>query len=448
MMRGFSWILAIALCAMLPNAICAQQTVGDAANPNYLGEDEAETLYQNFTSGASVADSLETAIYQIQEQAEEIDGLKSAVQHKVDPGHRQSTMKVLGRVHADVWTFPSNDAAIDELEGGLGDPGPQDRMGFRRLRLGARGYLPANMEYHLEMEFGGLIRSEFRDAWLGWNDLPVLQTLRIGNQKRPIGLDHWNSSNHNVFMERPFIIEGDNEDARRFGVMSWNSSQNLRWSWQYGVFNQRNIQNDGFYISDHWQLQGIGRLANTFWYDEASCGRGYGHWAIAGSWGDLADSPQIDPAPGFAGPQRSEARWRALPEGLSTNRWLNTGVINGANDFQELGLEGVLNFGALQIVGEYQSIFVNRDSGQSDLTFQGGYVYASYFLTGEHMVWDRTRNRLGRVVPFENFFHVRTCDGCIGRGLGAWQIAVRGSYADYSDDDIHGGIVARPSRSA
>jgi phosphate-selective porin OprO/OprP len=437
MVRGLSSIFAIALCAMLPSALFAQHSVSDDANPIYLDDDGAEASYREFTSGGSVADPLQDALYQIEVQAEEIDALNTVVQQKVDPGHSNMTMQVVGRVHADIWGFPGSNAEIDALEGGASGDGPQDRIGFRRLRFGVRGNLPANMEYRLEMEFAGLLRTEFRDAWLGWNCLPVLQTLRLGNQKRPIGLDHWNSSNFNVFMERPFIIETGNQDARRLGIQSWNSSADQLWSWQYGVFNQRILQDESYYISDHWQLQGVGRLANTFWYDEASCGRSYGHWAISGSWGDLG-GPPIDFI--AVGPHVSEARWQTRPEAESTNPWLDTGVVKGANDFQELGVEGLLNFGPLQFVGEYQSFFIHRDAGQTDLTFQGGYVYASYFLTGEHMVWDRRTNQLGRVVPFQNFFRVRSCDGRVGCGLGAWQIAVRGSYADYSDDDIHGGI--------
>lgn len=47
-----------------------------------------------------------------------------------------------------------------------------------------------------------------------------------------------------------------------------------------------------------------------------------------------------------------------------------------------------------------------------DLSFGGVYCYASYFLTGESMTWDRKSGQLGRVTPFENFFLVRTCDDC------------------------------------
>jgi phosphate-selective porin OprO/OprP len=106
-----------------------------------------------------------------------------------------------------------------------------------------------------------------------------------------------------------------------------------------------------------------------------------------------------------------------------------------------LGLEKVLNVGALQLVGEYQSIWLERDPGfgATDLHFDGVYFYASYFLTGEHMPWDRASGTLARIKPFQNFWLVHRCDGEAEAGWGAWQIAARYSYADLTDENVFGG---------
>jgi phosphate-selective porin OprO/OprP len=292
------------------------------------------------------------------------------------------------------------------------------------------------MLYKIEMEFAGGNDSEFRDAYLGWRELPVLQTLLIGNQKRPYGLDHLNSSRYNVFLERPFIIESFNQDARRLGVVSYGVSEDEAWNWRYGVYNQRLIQDEGNYTNDHLQLEFAARLANTFWYDEVSDGRGYGHWAVSGSFAN--PDGQTGGDNGGTGPDQNEARFRHRPEARSATRWIDTGRIAGADNYQLLGLEGALNFGPLQFVSEYQNIWLDRDGG-SDLNFNGAYAQVSYFLTGEHMPWERDSGTLGRIKPFEDFFLVRTCDGGLGRGWGAWQVAARWSYADLNDDDILGG---------
>jgi phosphate-selective porin OprO/OprP len=104
-------------------------------------------------------------------------------------------------------------------------------------------------------------------------------------------------------------------------------------------------------------------------------------------------------------------------------------------------VESVLNLGPLQLVGEYQNVWLGRDPGSGrDLHFHGGYFYASYFLTGEHLPWDRKRGVLGRPKPAENFFLVDTCCDGVHAGWGAWQIAARWSYADLTDDNIKGGV--------
>ena len=371
---------------------------------------------------------------------ESYQGLKKTMKTLATSGHGAATLKVNGRIHADLWGFPSSDEGINNIESG--DPGitPQDQFGFRRLRFGVKGDLWKTMLYKIEMEFAGGNNSEFRDAFFGWKELPVVQTLLIGNQKRPYGLDHLNSSRYNVFLERPYIIEAFNQDARRLGVVSYGVSKDEAWNWRYGVYNQRLVQDEGIFVSDHWQLEFAGRLANTFWYDEASDGRGYGHWAISGTYAE-PDGSSIDDGP--PGEAINEARFRQRPEARSIERWLNTGFITGSDNYEIIAVENVWNFGSLQIVGEYQNLFLERDAGTAggdgDLHFDGGYIYAAYFLTGEHMPWNRSSGTLDRIKPLENFFLVDTSRDGIRGGWGAWQIAYRLSYADLNSDNILGG---------
>ncbi len=388
----------------------------------------------------SLEDRFDALEKEFKEQQETIDDLKSDIETAVNPGHSDASMKVVGRIHMDYWTYPHSEPGINLIETGNPAISPQDVLGFRRLRFGVRGDLPSNMEYRIEMEFAGGNDVEFRDAWLGWNDLPIFQKLLIGNQKRPYSLDQWNSSRYNVFMERPFIGDAFNADTRRFGIQSWAHSEDLRYNWQYGVFNQRLIQDEGVYISDHLQPEYAGRFANTWWYDETSDGRGYGHWAISGSLAHPDGTAGADPDPIGSDRAQNEARFRARPEGRTVQRWVDTERIAGADWFELLGVEGVFNVGPVQFVAEYQNVWLQRDPGAGpDLFFYGAYGYVSYFLTGEHMPWDRETGQLERPVPFENFFLVDRCSGGVGRGWGAWQVALRYDYIDLSDDNIVGG---------
>lgn len=376
-----------------------------------------------------------------EEQADENEELSKSIKKAVQSGSSGTkSMKVVGRVHLDWWSIPDSDDGINFIETGDLATTPQDRIGFRRMRFGVRGDVNDLMEYRIEMEFAGGNSSEFRDAWLGFKEVGWLGKILIGNQKRPYSLDHLNSSRYNVFLERPFVIESFNQDARRVGICAYNTTEDLAWNWRFGLYNQRLIQDEGQYISDHVQGEIAGRIANTVWYDESSGGRGYAHWAIAGTAAHPDGSAGGDPASLGTARSQNEARFRHRPEARTRNRWLDTGRIAGADWYELLAVEGVMNVGPLQVVAEYQTLFMQRDPGFEDLTLHGGYIYASYFLTGEHMPWERKSGTLGRIKPFENFFLLRGCnDECI-RGKGAWQVAARYSYADFNDEDIFGGV--------
>ena len=396
-----------------------------------------ETHFDRFANGSSVADDLDDLSQSVADQGEAIGSLGSDMKAKVNSGHSGATMKVSGRIHADYWAFPGDSPAINLLETNSAAMSPPDRFLFRRIRFGVAGDVTDNMQYKIEMEFAEGNNVEFRDVYLGFKHLPVLHTLLIGNQKRPYGLDHMNSSRYNIFLERPWVIEGFNEDTRRLGVASYGVSPDQVYNWRYGIYNMRKIADEGNYTNDDYQLEFASRLASTYWYDESSGGRGYGHFAVSST---LAFPDGTAPNNGT---QDNEARFRNRPEGRSQQRWLDTGRIAGAHRYSLLGIEKGLNLGPVQIIGEYQNVFLRRDSGfgtTRDLHFHGGYAYITYMLTGEHVPWDRKSGNIGRVKPFENFFLVERDSGGIGGGWGAWQLAFRYSLGDFTDADIQGGV--------
>lgn len=367
----------------------------------------------------------------VEDSLERIGDVRDSLPDYAKSGHGNNRMKVFGRVHVDYWGFLKDEDGIRALENG---DDPEDAFGFRRMRIGVSGNVDDNMGYKIEAEFAAGNDFEFRDAYISFTNLPRLQTLIIGNQKRPYGLDHLNSSRYNVFLERPFIIEAVNEDARRLGIASYGFSRDEGWNWRFGVYNRDKVQDAGNYRGDNLQLEVTGRIARTAWWDAASDGRGYAHVGFAGS---------IGRASGFN--PNNELRYRTRPEARSSQRWINTDFIDGAHYAYLAAVEGVLNVGPTQLVSEYQVVNVDRNGAfpggtYDDAWFHGGYVYVSYFLTGEHIPWSRQSGTLGRVKPFENFFHVCDCEGFRQRGLGAWQVAARFSYADFNSVDINGGI--------
>jgi phosphate-selective porin OprO/OprP len=336
-----------------------------------------------------------------------------------------------GRLHLDAWQFPNATPGINAIESGDFAVDPENRVLVRRARISVQGTVPPdNMSYRLDLEFSGTDGGQIRDAWLAWDDLPILNTLRIGNQKRPYGLDHLNSSNTITFLERPNIVDAANRENRRIGLASYSASEGQAVNWQFGLFNMVTIQDTNQIVGDEAQTELAGRLTNTPWYDECSAGRNYVHAGLAGT---LA-------FPGGATPE-NQAFFRSRPEARSGAPWLDTGVIAGSESYQLIAIESVINVGPLQLVSEAMHIQMQREAGFGpDLSFRGGYVSLSYFLTGEHIPWNRKLGIQGRIEPHENFFCVRDSNGNRGRGLGAWQVAMRLSRADFNDKDVFGGL--------
>lgn len=371
-----------------------------------------------------------------------LESSKGEAEGKSGDDDGKPTLKINGRIHLDYWNYADDSPGIgffehpDATAANFGAD-PQDRIFFRRIRLNFQGDIFDSMLYRMQIDFNTPESGEMKDMYIGFKDLPVLGTLLIGNQKRPLGLDHLNSSRFNVFIERPLVVEAFNEDARRIGIASYNYTEDELYHWRYGVYALENLTRDGKVIGDSMQLSGNARLSSSPWYNECSDGREYFHWAVAG----MVARPDGDVFPGDT--NRNEGRFRTRGELRSDSRWIDTGRIAGARWYEILAAEAILNLGPLQVVGEYQTTWMQRDNVTAgtgpDLNFHGGYVYVAYMLTGEHVPYKRTSGTIDRVRPYENFYLFNTCDG-VASGWGAWQIAMRYSYLDLTDADIQGGI--------
>ena len=142
-------------------------------------DDSVLLVNANQTKAPTVQERLDAINAKLAEMEASIESVADTAGDKsiVKSGSSKSTMKVSGRVHFDAWGFDANDDTITNFNEGND---PENRLGFRRLRFGVKGNVADNMLYKIEMEFAGGNASEFRDAYLGWTDLPFLQTLLLG----------------------------------------------------------------------------------------------------------------------------------------------------------------------------------------------------------------------------------------------------------------------------
>ena len=91
-----------------------------------------------------------------------------------------------------------------------------------------------------------------------------------------------------------------------------------------------------------------------------------------------------------------------------------------------LGSEVLVHWGPVFVNHELMWAYVPAVGG--DVNLYSGYIETGWRLTGEHRNYNRRHGFITHLVPFENFWLV---SGCFG--LGAWEVAARWSFVDFSD---------------
>lgn len=340
---------------------------------------------------------------------------------KPEPGKGLSTtLNWTGQLQTDFAWFsqtPANMESVGDME---------DGADFRRLRLGAFGEAFEQFNWRIEVDFALANRPSFLDNFVGITDLPYVDNIRVGNFFEPFSLERVTPNRFMTFLERSLIDEAF-VPARNLGTMAFGNLAEERMSWAIGGFR---TGSDEFAddVGDDGEVAVTGRLTGLLWYDEPSGGRYYAHLGGAYSFRDEDEDFVMFRA-------RPEIRMRAFGEG-DVPFFVNTGPFEARNH-QLFGAEALWVHGPLSLQSEFVAVPVNR-ADLPDAYFYGGYVYASYVLTGEHRPYSKGRGIVDRLRPFENFFRVPTEKG-VQMGLGAWEVAARLSYIDLNDREIEGG---------
>lgn len=310
---------------------------------------------------------------------------------------------------------------------------------LRRAVLQANGRIYDRFDFSLQLDFanasndnngeqppsfGNLTSSPApQNIWIQMRDIPSLGTVRFGQQKKPIGMD-----NNTGAMALPFMERSDNMDAFygpfdggfALGLMSINTNESERITWRYGIFQP---STDVYGVAYSVYTLGA-RVTALPWYEDDGAQLvhlGLGYWGGELVQGQLRNRvrPLLRNGPGFAVPVLAD-----------------TGEIPGSRQYT-LGPEFAWQWGPFMIQAEYAAQVLTQaidSNGQfiGNVFFQGGYIEALYFLTGEHKQYDRQDGVFGRVIPTHDFL------GC-EKGYGAWQIGLRYSFVDLDDKTIQGG---------
>jgi phosphate-selective porin OprO and OprP len=317
---------------------------------------------------------------------------------------------------------------------------------FRRARLRADGTMHETIEWAVEYDFvnssraGNVTNDGFTDfdvtgltdMWWTFTQLPGGMSLRIGNQKEPIGFEHLVSSRFLPFMERSFnqdTFYGGSFNGFTPGISLFNNYGNERGLWHIGLYKP--TDNVFAFNTNSGDYAVTGRLTHLPWY--ADEGRELLH---------LGASARISST--VNGQTRFRTR-DAIRSGVSST-WpvpADTGILI-ADHQQFLNAELVGIHGPWTIQSEYLVAFVQdvqqASSGAtaSHATYHGGYVQVLYFLTGESDHYNRRTAALERVLPFRDAVGGMTASQ---GGRGAWQVGARYNYLDLNSQGLAGGIL-------
>lgn len=388
-------------------------------------------------------------------------GLKGAwvgYQPWLETEDKSFRIHVGGRTQFDVIWARSTDR-VQFGRGGVGNLG--DAVNFRRARLEIDGWMYETFDFFCEYDFmntanvdPGTPSNEANtinvpaptDLWGALNHLPLLGTVRMGNMKPPISIEHLTSSRYLDFIERSALFDPyfNRNNGFEPGLMMANWTENERLTWAVGVFKNNNTI-FGWNVSDGDAQFNARVTALPYYRDEGRC-------MVHLGFGAQYDAPDN-------GVAQLRERWLLRNGGTSLHNTVAQAFIRGENQVI-LMPELFVNLGPLSFQAEFLANFLDHVTGfqtqsqgavalGNDTTTyfsHGFYVQALYFLTGEHRPYGRTYLHSSgsaptRVVPYRNFFWLPG-HGCPNPfSSGAWQVGARYGYSDLSNHGIFGGQI-------
>ena len=301
---------------------------------------------------------------------------------------------------------------------------------FRRARLGMEGTMWQHWIWKLEFDFA-TGEADMKDGYVGYKDGD--NWLKVGQQHVPFGFATMSSSKYMLFTERPLGAGDVLQPERRIGIAGFTAGSDYRWTFHTGLFAGPSGDDDDC-------------LGTSF--DE--CDESF-TVAARGTFlpymQDANHLVNIGAGVFYSVPQDSLVRVRQRPYfHVTEDRFVdanfgangtgnNTGGL-AADNVLAVNAEALLIYGPFSLGGEYTYWNVETDDAPGattttpNISFDGYYVEASYFLTGESMVYSTKKAQYDKVSP----------NSVVGKGgWGAWQIVTRYDVLDLNDSDLAAG---------
>lgn len=302
-------------------------------------------------------------------------------------------VRLNGRASTDVAWFSHDENTII-----------RDGTGVRSFRLGAKGSLCDICHFSVSVDFRRS-NAAIQDMWLYFEPTDNLR-VNVGNYKPPMSLEFIDSNLDMTFMER--ALPNVFVTGRRVGLgidyyQQLNNGYHLIYS--LGGFTE---SADNVSSSDLNQEYNVSSRINLMNIASSRC-----YW-LSGFGFSYTRTDTTN-----------TLRYAPRPESSVNNvRLVDTATIVDAQSASLINYEFAWQLNRFSLQGEYFYNRVSRNQNES-LSFDGYYIYASYFLTDDFRPIKKKFSKHGRVKP--------TCR------WGALELATRLSQVDLNSRNIQGG---------
>jgi len=354
----------------------------------------------------------------LDELAREIENLKSELakkSDKPDPKKGFTAPKINGRVFMDSVNI------IHQDDDGLAAIGQgKNLLGFREARLAATGTAYDFLDYKLELGFEGTAQANFKDVFLGINDVPVLGYIRIGNQYvENAGSEICNGTTNYTFMELP-APAGGQFTARRLGMTSRHLFARNRVRLFFGAFGAQDVSSTHISTADHQGIILNTRLTHALMFQkEGKCMFLYGGYYS------------------YTEPQSVTVNNRPGGWNLGMPPLISYPSENG----HKMGLETVYQNGPLCLQADVFVRYFSEVNPDEDAMMYGGFVMGRYLLTkGDYRKYSLENACWGSLVVNRPFLLFQRGASNFMQGPGTWEIAAYYGYLNAEDFKNAGGV--------
>lgn len=429
-MKHYLLLSGAALLALATPAL-AQDDPTPEAYPESSGldvpvEDAAPAAEAVTTTGDPVQDrlnQLEARLKQLETRNAELEAQNAEVQTRVQnvevrsatavqPGPAPTFSDVPGNfTFKPRGTFQIDYAAYHGRNGGYDYNNGTD---IRRARFGFDGTAFGRFKWRIEAEY---VKQAVNllDAYVQYPFNPKL-TLTVGQHKAPYGLEANSTDALNTFLERGLASNAFGAVAaeRRIGASLTYATDRI--NAQFGIFGA----GEGIQRSSTTTPDEAYSFNGRFVWEPINDTDKLVHLGVSGYYANNlgSNSVSIGDRPG----SRVDGGQLVSVSIAGTNP--PSGIETGVKTAKYIGAETALVRGPFSLQGEYGKLFLDRFGTAPNVSFDGFYVFGSWFLTGESRTFKG--GSVDRVKPFSEF-----APG--SGGIGAIELAIRYDQLDLTD---------------